>query len=107
LDLPFIDFDQFNELCKKVYFATEDYSLAEFALVNGGLYYLFVEVAMLRGKDVPESHESAMTCRSNFEYALGRFDIFTAPTFQNIQALLLGVSISSAAPMVQKKCLLY
>ncbi|KAL1970487.1 hypothetical protein VTN77DRAFT_4131 [Rasamsonia byssochlamydoides] len=92
LDLPFLDFDQFNELCKKVYFAVEDYSLATFTLVNGGLYYLFLEVGMLRGRSVPESQESAAICRANFEYALGRFDIFTAPTFENIQALLLGAS---------------
>ncbi|KKA22872.1 C6 transcription factor [Rasamsonia emersonii CBS 393.64] len=92
LDLPFLDFDQFNELCKKIYFAVEDYSLAAFTLVNGGLYYLFLEVGMLWGRNVPESQESAAICRANFEYALGRFDIFTAPTFENIQALLLGAS---------------
>lgn len=92
LDLPFIDFDQFNDLCKRVYFATEDYSLAVFALVNGGLYYLFNEVAMLRGKDVPEARENVLICRANLEYAMGRFNIFTAPTTENLQALLLGVS---------------
>lgn len=95
LDLPFLDFDQFNELCKKIYFAVEDYSLAAFTLVNGGLYYLFLEVGMLWGREVPEAQESAAICRANFEYALGRFDIFTAPTFENIQALLLGVRPAS------------
>lgn len=89
-----INFTQFNDLCKRVYFATEDYSTAAFSLVNGGLYYLFSEVGSVRGKNVAEFQECAAICRSNFEYALGKFDLFTSPTLENIQALVLGVICS-------------
>lgn len=93
LQHPFIDFGQFNELCKKVYFATEDYSLGTFALVNGGLFYLFQQIAYLEGKNVPEAAENAALCRSNLEYAISRFSVFMAPNSENLQAILIGVSI--------------
>ncbi|KAH8700656.1 fungal-specific transcription factor domain-containing protein [Talaromyces proteolyticus] len=92
LDLPFIDFEQFNELCRKVYFATEDYSMATFTLVNGGLYHLFNGLAGLQVPNFPEASENAAICRANLEYALTRFSIFTAPTSENLQALLIGAS---------------
>lgn len=94
LELPFLDYMKFDDMCKKVYFATEDYSMALFTLVNGGLYYLFSEVCMLRGQNSTEFKECAAICRSNFEYTIGKFDVLTAPTLENIQALCLGVSIS-------------
>lgn len=92
LQHPFIDFGQFNELCRKVYFATEDYSLATFALVNGGLFYLFQGIAFVEGKNVPEAGENAALCRANLEYAISRFNVFMAPTSENLQAILIGVS---------------
>ncbi|GAM37795.1 hypothetical protein TCE0_033r08019 [Talaromyces pinophilus] len=92
LQHPFIDFGQFNELCKKVYFATEDYSLGTFALVNGGLFYLFQQIAYLEGKNVPEAAENAALCRSNLEYAISRFSVFMAPNSENLQAILIGAS---------------
>ncbi|KAL2007936.1 hypothetical protein VTN00DRAFT_7918 [Thermoascus crustaceus] len=92
IDIPLINFVQFNDLCTRVYFATEDFSTAAFTLVNGGLYYLFTDVGLLRGKNVAEFQECAAMCRSNFEYALGKFDLFTSPTLENIQALILGAS---------------
>lgn len=91
LDHPFIDFEQFNDMCRKVYFATEDYSLSTFALVNGGLFYLFREITSVQGKDVPEAAENVALCRANLEYAISHFNIFMAPTKENLQALLLGV----------------
>lgn len=69
--------------------------MALFTLVNGGLYYLFSEFCMLRGQDRTEFKECAAICRSNFEYTLGKFDLLTAPTLENIQALCLGVSLLS------------
>ncbi|KAL1846197.1 putative pyridoxal kinase [Paecilomyces lecythidis] len=94
LELPFLDYMKFDDMCKKVYFATEDYSMALFTLVNGGLYYLFSEVCMLRGQNSAEFKECAAICRSNFEYTIGKFDVLTAPTLENIQALCLGAFYS-------------
>lgn len=71
----------------------EDYPVALFTLVNGGLYYLFLEVALIHGKNTTEFSECAKICRSNLEYALGKFDLFTAPTVENIQALAIGVCL--------------
>jgi hypothetical protein len=100
LDHPFIDFEQFNEMCRKVYFATEDYSLSTFALVNGGLFFLFKEIAFVQGKNVPEAAENAALCRANLEYAISNFNIFMAPTDENLQAILLGVSGHSTVLIV-------
>lgn len=75
-----------------MYFATEDYSLGTFALVNGGLFYLFQHIAYLEEKNVPEAIENAALCRSNLEYAISRFSVFMAPSSENLQAILIGVS---------------
>lgn len=78
-----------------MYFATEDYSLATFILVNGGLSFLFAEVGMQKASDL-DAEENFKLCRENFLYGLSRFNILTAPTVENLQALLLGVGIHPA-----------
>ena len=103
VDLPILHFEQFNDLCRRVYFATEDYTLATFILVNGGLSFLFAEVGMQKGSD-SDAQEYFKLCRENFLYGLSRFNILTAPTVENLQALLLGVSIhpSLADPILSE-----
>jgi hypothetical protein len=64
-------------------------------LVNGGLFYLFQQIAYLEGKNVPEAAENAALCRSNLEYAISRFSVFMAPSSENLQAILIGVSYPS------------
>ncbi|UKZ47839.1 hypothetical protein TrVGV298_002071 [Trichoderma virens] len=59
---------EFAELCKTVYFPTEDFSDATFAVVNAMLYNLF----------------------SNLETTLANFPLFLSPKIENVQALLLG-----------------
>lgn len=74
-----------------MFFATEDFSLAQFTVVNGGLFYLFLDVGFLRGQNTSEFESCADLCYANLEYALTKFDLFTAPTLENIQSLCLGV----------------
>ena len=76
-----------------MFFCTEDYPLAVFAIVNGGLYYLFLEFSLLDGCD-PEYEGYYILCRSNFERALGSFHLLMAPTKENVEALVLGVNNS-------------
>ncbi|CAK7243835.1 MAG: hypothetical protein STHCBS139747_005363 [Sporothrix thermara] len=45
MSCSFLFVDDFVEACRDVYFATEDFGLSRFIVVNGGLYYLFEEKA--------------------------------------------------------------
>ena len=92
---------EFEEFCQKVYFPTEDYSLAQLVLVNGGLYYLFLEYsAMCDDQQARNEYTEHYTlARANFETSLHRFDITVESTYENCNALLLGVRIISTPIM--------
>ncbi|KAM7193334.1 hypothetical protein V8F33_007877 [Rhypophila sp. PSN 637] len=89
----FITIEEFTENCRKVYFATEDYSLATFILVNAGLTYLFMEKAMAatdtRSAELLKYH---YTCRDNLETALSNLPLLMPARMETIKALLLGAS---------------
>ncbi|EGE85702.2 fungal specific transcription factor domain-containing protein [Blastomyces dermatitidis ATCC 18188] len=113
LNLPFLDLPAITKFCKDLYFCTEEYSAAHFAIVNCTLCYMFEELHyFLPGshhrddnlrrheQQVPPppeltslmpsglAHYSNM-CRSNFETALNTFDLFLQPSYENTQALAL------------------
>jgi len=44
---PFLNPDRFIEKCKALYFCVDDYTPANAIIVNGGLFYLFSECAVL------------------------------------------------------------
>ncbi|KAK2761610.1 hypothetical protein FQN54_001438 [Arachnomyces sp. PD_36] len=76
-------------ICKGRTNVNKDYPLSAFVLVNGGLYYLFLELA-LTGDGKPEYDQYSTLCRSNFERAFANYPLLCEPTFENLQALLLG-----------------
>jgi len=45
--LPFLNPDRFIEKCKALYFCIDGYTPANAIIVNGGLFYLFTEYALL------------------------------------------------------------
>ncbi|KAK3354419.1 hypothetical protein B0H65DRAFT_437777 [Neurospora tetraspora] len=95
----FIAVDDFVDCCRRVYFATEDYSLATFIVVNAGLFYLFQEKATR----VDEAHQAEKLleyrnlCRDNLETALMALPLFMPARKESIEALLLAASYAVEA----------
>ncbi|RYP07504.1 hypothetical protein DL765_009137 [Monosporascus sp. GIB2] len=73
LAISFLSVEEFADYCRRVYFATEDFSLCLFIIVNAGLYYLFLEML-----ESDEGHAAMY-----LEYVTRR---------ENIEALLLGAN---------------
>jgi hypothetical protein len=88
----FISVDDFVESCRKVFFATEDYSLETFIIVNAGLHHLFEEKSVTGESMSEEFVKYHYLCRDNLETALANLPFFFHPKKEIIEALLLGVS---------------
>lgn len=90
--------ETFTEYCRKVYFATDDFDLATFIVVNGGLFYAFGGRALVPEEiDDPVDREECSIkyrnmCADNMVAALGSLSLFMPANAVNIEALLLGVS---------------
>ncbi|KAK4133515.1 hypothetical protein BT67DRAFT_52832 [Trichocladium antarcticum] len=87
----FIAADNFTDQCRKVYFATEDYSLMRWGVVNAGLYFLFQEKACL-ADDAPRARflEYQALCRDNLETALTNLPLLLPARRESLEVLLLG-----------------
>jgi len=89
---PIIEQSDFTEKCRNLYFCTTGYSPAHFAIVNSGLYYLFMERSLsLSGHDASEAQRYASMCRYNFEQTLEKLHLLISPSLEACQALILGV----------------
>ncbi|KAI8711625.1 Zn(2)-C6 fungal-type domain-containing protein [Fusarium sp. LHS14.1] len=83
-----LPFDKFEEICRKVYFAVDDYTEAEFIISNSFLSYVFGEHAVIRGDAT--SREYCTLCRSNLGNAISRLPLFLPASMEMIAALTLG-----------------
>ena len=92
MSCAFITVEDFIESCRKVYFATEDYSIAIFIIANAGLYYLFQEKSVMDESKSEEYLKYHYLCRDNLETALANVPLLLPPRKEMIEALLLGVS---------------
>lgn len=95
LTLPVMDIKRFTQMCKDLYFCTEEYSSGRFASVNSILGHLFKEFAF-RFKDDPSTtkfNEYSELCMSNFTVVISSFDMFTEPTLDNLMALTYAVCL--------------
>lgn len=92
----FVALDEFVESCRRVYFATEDFSLVTFIIVNSGLYYLFQDKHILDDNEAATSDilKHQLICRDNLETALSNLPLLMTARPDSIQALLLGVRAS-------------
>lgn len=79
----------FAEICKKVYFAIEDYSEVDFTLANGYLSYAFAARAAESG--VQDYREYRELCRDNLFGALSRLPLILHASIEAVAALTLGV----------------
>ncbi|KAF4448836.1 fungal specific transcription factor domain-containing [Fusarium albosuccineum] len=82
----------FSNLCRSVYFPTEDFSQAVFAIVNSGLYDLFMEESCLSTDTVQRDKYRmyAKMAQANLETCLAHLPMFMSAKVENVQALLLG-----------------
>ena len=88
----FVAADNFTEQCRRVYFATEDYSLMTWGVVNAGLYFLFQEKASLTGDAAQKAQylEYQAVCRDNLETALANLPLILPARRESIEVVLLG-----------------
>ncbi|RMJ15877.1 hypothetical protein CDV36_004479 [Fusarium kuroshium] len=90
--MTLIGVEDFSSLCRMIYFPTEDFPQATFAIVNAGLYDLFMEECCL-SDDVEKRDKYqayARMARANLETYLANLPMFLSPKIENVQALLLG-----------------
>ncbi|KAK0725799.1 hypothetical protein B0H67DRAFT_598868 [Lasiosphaeris hirsuta] len=85
--------DKYNERCRRVYFATEDFSLTSFAIVNSGLYFLFQEKAWsAEGARKVELLGYQDMCRDNLETALANLPMLMPERRESVDVLLMGAT---------------
>ncbi|KAJ4026906.1 hypothetical protein NW752_001865 [Fusarium irregulare] len=98
----FVGISDFSNLCRMVYFPTEDFTDATFIIVNVGLYYLFLEQHALTmdNKALKDEFASHLhTSRVNLETGLANMSLFMSIKIETVQALLMGTF--AAAQMCQ------
>jgi len=94
-----ISADRFNESCRDVYFATEDYSLTTFAVVMGGLYFFLQEMVWFaEGAEAEELTRYQEMCRANFETALVNLPLLMPATRGSVEVLLTAVRSPITSP---------
>ncbi|KAI8653276.1 Zn(2)-C6 fungal-type domain-containing protein [Fusarium keratoplasticum] len=90
--MTLVGIEDFSSLCRMIYFPTEDFPQAVFAIVNAGLYDLFMEECCLSDdvekRDKYEAY--AKMARANLETYLANLPMFLSSRIENVQALLLG-----------------
>ena len=95
--LAYVTRDQFNDLCKTIFFRTEDYPTSTAVIVHSSLESLFQEFKWTEKDPAMQQQydEWARLCRINLEISIANLDLLLPATMKNAQALLLAVSISS------------
>jgi len=85
--------ERFAEICRKVYFAVDDYSEVDLILVNGYLSYMFAEHVVVSG--LADYEKYYRLCSKNFRSALSRLPLLLPASMEVAAVLTLGVRISS------------
>ncbi|KAM0211837.1 hypothetical protein ACHAQI_004990 [Fusarium lateritium] len=88
----FVGVSDFSNLCRMVYFPTEDFADSIFIIVNVGLYYLFLEQhSLTTDKALKDEFTSHLhTSRINLETGLANMSLFMSIKVETVQALLMG-----------------
>ncbi|KAI1105790.1 hypothetical protein F4804DRAFT_340971 [Jackrogersella minutella] len=80
--------EKFAEICRKVYFAVDDYGEVDLIIANGYLSYIFSEHVVVSG--LPDYREYCRLCRDNLHSALSRLPLLLPASMEVIAALTLG-----------------
>ncbi|KAH8669389.1 hypothetical protein BGZ61DRAFT_509445 [Ilyonectria robusta] len=88
----FAGINDFDALCRIVYFPSDHFPDSTFVIVNAGLYYLFLEQhAAASDKATKDEFEPFIHfCRVNLETALANMSLFMSAKLETIQALFIG-----------------
>lgn len=89
--------EDFRDRCRKVYFRTDEYTCCSYIIVNAALYYLFLEETYMSDDEEKRGAytEYYQICQTNLETALGNLPMFLPAHCETIEALHLGVSLST------------
>lgn len=95
-EYPAMDASRLSDLCQKIYFPTEDYTIATFVTVHVSLFLLFRQMQKDTAKELqlgPSEIEICVaTCSKNAQTSMGSMRVYMEANFENIEALLLAVS---------------
>lgn len=88
----FTPIEHFIDTCRKVFFAIDGYSNAEFIIATAGLYYLFTEIFQTSAPNPSRQQFLAHghLCRKALEAALSTVGAFLPVRMDSVQALVLG-----------------
>ncbi|KAI0145514.1 hypothetical protein GGR57DRAFT_480430 [Xylariaceae sp. FL1272] len=92
-EVPLLDADEFTDMCRDVYFATEPVSLYAWICVNIGLYYLFLGLSkadcdrLHTSQDVLRKEIGVL--RSNAEAAMQSLRLCSEPSIESCRALAI------------------
>jgi len=107
IDFPIFERDEFIDMCRDIYFATEPISLWKWISVNVGLHNLFVglreESCRRLGTTVEAMRAHTKVLRSNSEAAMQSLRMCSEPSTDSCRALAVLVSayVYAAFSMVQ------
>jgi len=94
-EYPLLDVERLSDLCRKIYFPTDDYTIATFITVHVAMYFLCNQMPKDTAKDLnfssDELQQLADTCAHNAETAMRSMRLFMEASFETIEALLLAV----------------
>lgn len=96
VDVFVFDEPQFADLCREVFFAINPYTLYTWAVVNVGLFYLFLDLNPDRYPEIGVDNEDIDTITellaANAQGAVDSFRVCSEPSMEACQALALLVS---------------
>lgn len=79
----------FEDICRKVYFAVDDYTHADYILTLGFLSYIFSEHKVSTGAE--NSGEYSQMCREAFSDAVSKLPLTLPSTLEVVATLLMAV----------------
>ncbi|KAI0114761.1 hypothetical protein F4814DRAFT_439883 [Daldinia grandis] len=101
VDVPTFEEDEFIDLCRGVYFATEPISIWKWICVNVGLYYIFLGAKEADCEHIGTTVEilrfHTKTMKTNAETAMQSLRLCSEPSMESCRALVLLVSHSAIA----------
>ncbi|KAK0669247.1 hypothetical protein QBC41DRAFT_110305 [Cercophora samala] len=82
--------EDFPDNCRRIYFATEEYSLIQWGIVNLGLYFTLQERgAASEGDRQVQLFEASFLCRDNIETALSNLPLLLPQRRETVELLIL------------------
>ncbi|KAF7547811.1 hypothetical protein G7046_g8890 [Stylonectria norvegica] len=79
--------EKFEEICRKVYFAVDDYTEVDYILANGFLSHAFSEHVITSGSQTSRTH--CQLCRFNLCTSISRLPMLLLPSMEVIAALTI------------------